>query len=237
MISGKSFAERCKWVVDPRYPDRPRFQYHTASDGDWVFVNGDYLYTMRFPVLSVKRFTFVIHNSDRPFEEPQFRYLLPHAAHVYAINTTIRHSRLTTIPLGFVDKQLPLLPLFEKPETERTIEVYMNFTAGTNTAKRNECIASFKDDPRVTIRTGLSLREYYTDLCKSKFVLCPEGTGLDTHRVYESLYFGATPVVLRNSLSHLYETLPVCTVNSWSDPFVHPPLKQIDWDINTFLTR
>jgi hypothetical protein len=135
-----------------------------------------------------------------------------------------------------VDKQLPLLPLFEKPETDRTIEVYMNFTAGTNTAKRNECIASFKDDPRVTIRTGLSLRDYYTDLCKSKFVLCPEGTGIDTHRVYESLYFGATPVVLRNSLSHLYEKLPVCIVNSWSDPLSVPPSSTVNYDVSAFIS-
>ena len=73
------------------------------------------------------------------------------------------------------------------------------------------------------------------DLCRSKFVLCPEGTGIDTHRVYESLYCGATPVVLRNSLSHLYERLPVCIVDKWTDPFVVPEQKPIDWSIKAFL--
>lgn len=235
MISGKSFSERCKWVFDPRYPDRPEFRYHLAADGDWIFLNGDFVFRVMLPVAGVKRFVFVVHNSDRAFGESQLRYLLPHAMHIFAINTVVEHPKLTTIPLGFVDRQLPLLPLFDKPEVERDIEIYLNFTPKTNMTKRNECIAAFKDDPRVVVRSNLSLPEYYRDLCRSKFVLCPEGTGMDTHRIYESLFFGATPVVLRNSLSHLYEKLPVCIVNSWADPFVHPPLTQIGWDINTFL--
>jgi hypothetical protein len=77
--------------------------------------------------------------------------------------------------------------------------------------------------------------EYFMELCRSKFVLCPEGTGMDTHRVYESLYCGATPVVLRSSLSHLYETLPVCIVDKWTDPFFVPVGKNFDASVHKYI--
>jgi hypothetical protein len=239
MISGKSFADRCDWIVDPRYPSqRKAFHCAMAPAGDWVFVNGDYLdaFRSRIPFGYTKQYTIVVHNSDRPFGEAELRLLLPHANHIYAINTTIRHPKLTTIPLGFVDRQLPLLAEFKRPDVERTYEIYANFSTGTNVPARLECINAFKNDPRLVVRPPtLGVSEYLADLCKSKFVLCPEGTGIDTHRVYESLLCGATPVVKRNSLSHLYETLPVCIVDNWSDPFTVPTDKAFRGNIADYL--
>lgn len=238
MISGKAFSELCRWVVDPRYPSRETFSYVAAKDGDWVFLNGDYLaqFLARIPVLTTKRFTLIIHNSDLPFTEEKFMRLRQHIYHVYAINTTFRHPRLTTIPLGFADNQLEFLSSFHPEQRERDIEVYLNIKPHHNWEKRGECINAFRDDPRVVHRERVSVPEYYADLCRSKFVLCPEGTGIDTHRVYESILCGATPVVLRNSLSHLYERLPVCIVDRWTDPFTVPPQRPVSFNPVSFLT-
>lgn len=237
MISGKSFADACIRVVDPRYPNMRPFFNAQAATGDWVFVNGDVIDTIPSKMIAIsrKRFVFVVHNSDRPFGSKELGLLLPFAKHIYAINTNVQHPLLTTIPLGFVDHQLEFLEGFKCEPTERSYEIYMNFTSATNAPKRNECVDAFVDDPRVVRTKNLTLEEYYADLCRSKFVLCPEGTGMDTHRVYESLFCGATPVVLRNSLSHLYEKLPVCIVDKWTDPFVVPEQKKIDWSIKAFL--
>jgi hypothetical protein len=239
MISGKSFADLCRWVVDPRYPDRDRFSYAHAQHGDWVFVNGDVLTQFRAqcPLFSPKQFVVIVHNSDRPFGLLQLGTLLPISQHIYAINTTIEHPRLTTIPLGFVDRQLPFLETFQRTEGPRDIEIYANFTQTTNDSKRRDCIAAFKDDPRVTWRSGLSVPDYYADLCRSTFVLCPDGTGIDTHRVYEALLCGATPVVLRNSLASLYARLPVCLVDRWTDPYTVPPPQTVSFDSRSFLTQ
>lgn len=228
MISGKSFASMCKWVVDPRYPERTLFDYGKARSEDWVFINGDYIheYNRRIPLLHTKLFNIIIHNSDRSFTPEVFKSMKAFR-HIYAINTTFQHPNLTTIPLGFVDKQLPFIESFVDKTLPRDIEIYCNFTTCTNAPKRNECLAVFQNDQRVVTETNLPVAEYYNRLCRSKFVLCPEGTGMDTHRVYEALLCGATPVVLRNSLSHLYEKLPVCIVNSWTDPFYIPDNKMV----------
>jgi hypothetical protein len=236
MISGRSFAENCKWVIDTRYPNRQCFEYGKATSGDWVFINGDYIheYIRRIPIIRTKTFTVIVHNSDRPFTYETFKSM-PCVKHVYAINTTFQHPNVTTIPIGFVDKQLPFLEGFVDKTLDRDIEIYCNFTVTTNAPKRNECLAAFQNDSRVVIETDLSVIDYYNRLCRSKFVLCPEGTGIDTHRVYEALLCGATPVVLRNSLSHLYERLPVCILDSWSDPFYVPERKNFETQVHTYL--
>jgi hypothetical protein len=238
MISGIHFSELCSCVIDPRYPTRHVFTYGNAQNGAWVFVNGDYIHDLlkRMPLLHTKRFVFVIHNTDRSFGPNELRALLPYSIHIFAINTTVQHNNLTTIPIGFVDRQIPFLKGFQRQDATRDIEVYANFTTVTNSAKRQECIDVFKSDPKALFRTGLSVAEYLDDLSRSKFVLCPEGTGLDTHRVYESLLCGATPVVLRNSLSTLYQKLPICIVEKWSDPFYIPVNKHFSMECSTYLT-
>lgn len=237
MISGKAFADRCKWIFDNRYPGRAIFDYNQSAQGDWVFVNGDFLHAFLRLLppaqYATKQYYIIVHNSDKPFGKSELEKLLPYSLRIYAINTTVKHEKLTTIPLGFVDRQLDLLPVFDRPNLPRDIDVYANFTVTTNTQKRMECIQSL---PNPTIRQNLSVKEYYTDLCRSKFVACPEGTGIDTHRIYESLYFGATPVVLAsNPLAWFYQRLPVCIVNSWSDTFTVPQGKQISFDITAYL--
>lgn len=238
MISGKSFSDKCKWVVDSRYPDRPVFNYLQASSGDWVFINGDYLGRVlsQLPIFPVKRFTFIIHNTDQSFDAPKLNRLVSHAKHIYAINTkTWLHPKLTTIPIGFVDRQLPFLSTFTPPSYERTIEIYMNFTIGTNMTQRNQCIETYKNDPRVVVKQNRTVPEYYDDLCRSKYVLCPEGTGIDTHRVYESILCGTIPVVLRNSLAHLYEKLPVCILDKWTDDLYEPCVDTYSFNIESFI--
>lgn len=238
MISGKAFAERCSWVQDPRYPERREFYSQLAKDGDWIFVNGDVIPVLlrKFPVLHVKRFHIVVHNSDRPFGQSELEALLPHVYHIYAANAVVSHPRLTPIPLGFRDCTLDILRDYRPDDLPRTIEVYGNFKVCNNATKRNECKNALAGDARVVWREETDFAAYLHDLCQTKFVLCPEGTGLDTHRVYEALLCGATPVVLRNALTPLYEALPVCIVDAWTDPFKVPTGKIFTPHVKSFLT-
>ena len=217
MLSGKAFAATCKWVVDHRY-GQPNYSPFEARTGDRVFINGGLVYTFvrSLPVYKRKH-VYVIHNSDQPFDEGKLTALLPTAIHIYAINTTVKHPKLTTIPLGFPDAALDFVSTFKQPNRPRDIEFYMNFSVNTNVQKRLDCYNAFKDDPRVVIKGDRTREQYYEDLCRSKYVLCPEGTGMDTHRVWEAIFCGATPVVLRNPLADLYSAYPVKSVDSWVD--------------------
>jgi hypothetical protein len=223
MISGKGFADVSTWIYDTRYRERP-FLHWGSRAGDWVFINGDHLdQFLSIRLLTPKRFNLVIHNSDKSFDADRLARTLPRALRIYAINTTVRHPQLTTIPLGFPDSGLKHIAGI-RPSADRHIEIYSNFSVGTNVVARTECLKAFENDPRVVRKdpNGRTQPEFYEDMCHSKFVLCPTGTGLDTHRIYEALACGATPVVLHSTLDHLYATLPICILNKWTDPMYVP---------------
>ncbi len=49
------------------------------------------------------------------------------------------------------------------------------------------------------------------------FALCPEGAGMDCHRTWEAILLGSIPIVNRNSISPLFERLPVVIVDDWAE--------------------
>lgn len=197
-----------------------------AKHGDRVFLNLDYLhiFLLQFSMWGAgairKKFVLVCQNSDRQFNEQRLQKLAPYALHIYSINCVIQHPMVTAIPIGFGDWSLDILPAHDKTPLERTIELYGAFTIGTNAQIRQPCYDAIKQDPRVVFQTTDTRQAFYDLIRKSKYVICPEGEGHDTHRIYESIYFGAVPVLVRgNPLTHMYDRLefPIKWVDSWSD--------------------
>jgi hypothetical protein len=63
-------------------------------------------------------------------------------------------------------------------------------------------------------------QEEYFQLAKNyKFIFCSEGNGFENHRIWECLYQGSFPVVLKTPWSHslAYLGLPILYVNSYSE--------------------
>mmetsp|Transcript_22500 Transcript_22500/g.64717 ORF Transcript_22500/g.64717 Transcript_22500/m.64717 type:complete len:289 (-) Transcript_22500:750-1616(-) len=59
---------------------------------------------------------------------------------------------------------------------------------------------------------------WYNEFTQYEFVACPAGLGIDTHRLWEALYLGVRPIVLRNEISDLYVGLPMIIVlDKWED--------------------
>lgn len=70
--------------------------------------------------------------------------------------------------------------------------------------------------PTITITDTLSHADYYKELQKHLFVVCPPGNGKDTHRVWEALYFGAIPIVEDSEMYRYFSKLfPILIVESW----------------------
>jgi hypothetical protein len=99
--------------------------------------------------------------------------------------------------------------------------VYMNFNIQTNKIKREPVYHLFKDRSWVTSdmgQNGQRFDDFIDNIYNHKFVLCPNGKGLDTHRFWESLYMGTIPIVKRDILaSELYACFPAVIVDNWED--------------------
>lgn len=105
-----------------------------------------------------------------------------------------------------------------KIKIERDKLLFLNFNKSTNPHQRDfiEKIISrnFKIDPNPL--TEMSL--FYKNLQEHKFSICPPGNGKDTHRAWESLFFGCIPIVEKNNMNDFYaQYFPFLVIDRWSN--------------------
>ncbi len=183
-----------------------------------MFINIDYIrsFLSSIPPWGIqKKFILACQNADTEFNARWLAKLRPYALQIYTINCVIQDPILTTIPIGFGDWSLDIIPTVQM-NGPRTIEILAGFFVNTNSRTRQPCLDSMLKTPHAITGLTTTKQEYYGRLCISKYVVCPEGQGHDTHRVYESIYFGAIPILLKPSvLAHLYKDMPIYWVDSW----------------------
>lgn len=59
--------------------------------------------------------------------------------------------------------------------------------------------------------------DFFNTLASTKFVICPRGCGLDTYRMWDSLYLGCVPIVVKFSGYEKLSGLPILWVDKWQD--------------------
>ena len=136
-------------------------------------------------------------------------------------NVAYNHQDLIPIPLGVTQlfsKNL-LINNFSSIEKDLKInKLYINMQKNTNRTLRGNLKEYFSKFEWVEIdEPNLTLEDYLTKLRKYKFILCPQGNGIDTHRIWESLYAGSTPVVVKNQAHSNLKNLPIIFVDRFED--------------------
>lgn len=145
-----------------------------------------------------------------------------HKALKHTIDTWYTTNKQTSSVRGFplgVCELTPLRPLWKAmnlPKENRNL-VYMNFTMNTNPTERQLVWDMFKDKSWVTAGQPLPQDEFYKELRHHRFCLCPSGNGIDTHRLWESIYVGTIPIVKHNLVHSDWRELPILFVNDWSE--------------------
>jgi hypothetical protein len=99
--------------------------------------------------------------------------------------------------------------------------VYMNFNISTYPKERQSVFNLFQDKEWVTkgsIENTLEGRgKFLQDIRNHTFVLCPRGNGIDTHRLWETLYMESIPIVKKDIALTDFEDLPICFIDSWEE--------------------
>ena len=135
----------------------------------------------------------------------------------FAINTDIISEKLQPIPLGianYYEKNLNLshfekLQFVESYYSKKDYLMYISFNISTNIDAREPVYNYFRDEPWVKYAESEKIENYLEDLNKANFVLCPIGNGIDTHRIWETLYAGAIPILEKNVHNLSFQNLPI----------------------------
>jgi len=149
----------------------------------------------------------------------------------FTINKEHTDPHLHSLPLGITNNCTdsdvhPILGnvdiMLDVMSRERTLKnlVYMNFTIETSPEERRRIYNMFDGKPWVTTQPFiLSLegrKQFLENIRNHRFVLCPRGNGVDTHRLWETLYMGSIPIVVRHTALAEFQDLPICWIDNWS---------------------
>lgn len=97
---------------------------------------------------------------------------------------------------------------------------YLNFNVNTFIERRT-VLEMFRSQNWVTFgdinNTLEGRKKYLQEIKSSKFIFCPRGNGVDTHRIWEALYMGSIPIVKYHKTHHLLTDLPILFIRDWSE--------------------
>lgn len=169
------------------------------------------------------KFVLVSHNSDGEIREnTEVLNILQNSKleKWYGQNICFQHAKLRFIPIGIANSQwihgnlhnFENILLNNKPNN-----VYFNFNIHTNINKRVYCYESLKH--KLQWLDNVSAHDNIIRLSTYKFCICPEGNGVDTHRLWEALYLKIIPIVIRSEFTNILEKnkIPLVILNNWDE--------------------
>jgi hypothetical protein len=148
----------------------------------------------------------------------------------YTINKDTNKENVVSLPLGITNNtnesdlhpvygNLDSMIMVMNEDVEITNLVYMNFNIHTYPQERKIVWDLFKDKEWTTIGKIVNTIEGRTNFLREikshTFVLCPRGNGIDTHRLWETLYMGSIPIVKKHNGYKEFYDLPICFVDDW----------------------
>ena len=150
----------------------------------------------------------------------------------WGVNKMTNKPNVFTIPLGITNDtdESPVHRIFGNTDCmiqvmNENVEiknlVYMNINIGTYPQERQLVWDLFKDKSWITVgNIEISIEgrtKFLRNIKEHVFVLCPRGNGLDTHRLWETLYMNRIPIVRRDIGYKEFEDLPICFINDWNE--------------------
>jgi hypothetical protein len=208
-----------------------------------------FCYSHRIKELSSKihlfknKFALITHNSDGEIKnESEIINILncPNLDKWYAQNICFENPKLYFLPIGIANSQWEHgnINIFNNKvikfnSCNKTKNIYFNFNIDTNKSKRSICFNSLKY--KLTWLDNISPSDNIIRLSQYKFCICPEGNGVDTHRLWESLYLKTVPIVIKSDFTNILQknNVPLVILNSW-DELDEKKINYNEHDFNNF---
>jgi hypothetical protein len=165
---------------------------------------------------------------------PDKQGLPPNFVAAYVTNNELPDRRVSNIPLGVrINKLRPLQFVRQNHSGGRPGLLYGNFALNEDHYRpgkdgrphiRAVLAEQFADAPWAKLEINSeqqnaddSLINFYSEISSHKFVLSPEGNGIDCYRTWECLYLGAIPIVMVSPCMSTFGQLPILFTNDYSE--------------------
>lgn len=221
-LSGDAFRAYCDYVFDE---EDSSLNPLAVQPNSTIFVKTDYLgrFFQQIHPRIPHKYILVSHNSDCSAPGDYVQFLEDEKLIAwFAQNVGATHPKLHPIPIGIANRywghgngQIVKNVQSSKPSHKHLL--YLNFAIGTFPQERQLVHSLLAHAPFSYHASSKKFKDYLRDLASCKFIASPRGNGLDTHRLWESLYVGSYPIVKSSSLDPLYADLPVVIVNDWTE--------------------
>lgn len=231
IITGEKFITVAEMTYSLNFPHDlnkipSTFGYCKLKDHNIVYTHTMYIKPL-FEALKSHTclFTVLSHNCD--VNVTRDIVIPPNVRKWFTTNVNASDERLESLPIGLenkrwfpqVKKKEQMMLKLQEPRTYRNL-VYMNFNIQTNPSERLPVFDHFRYRSWTTTQlfnNGQMFDNYIDQIYNHKFVVCPEGNGMDTHRTWETLYMGSIPIEKRNLNNRFYTDLPICFVDDWKE--------------------
>jgi hypothetical protein len=198
-----------------------------------------------FPIMTQNpnaRRRVVTHNSDISIDATLASFRPSNIPVWYAVNSTHPDPNIVPVPLGIANSHCTITTKIHHikqldTKGERSKLLYINHRPSTYPIERQPLMDLFvareaKGESWFTIgsnrkgntendRGGGSsddvIMSFLTEMIQHKFVLCPRGNGLDTHRLWEALYSRTVPITRYEDGHRNFTDLPILFVSDWSE--------------------
>lgn len=226
-VSGVGLARFCNKKYKPTNIDH---SFDTVVEpNDLWFIKRDFLSEF-FYILSRSNFpdiSVVTQHSDYEVDDSIIAQKPNCVKTVFGPNNICIREDSVPVPLGLgppFGHGAPMAENIKRTQTkgERNKLLYVNFRPHTFPSERIPLLTRFSQSEYKWATIGkvdstfYEFDEYLSDLTSHKFSLCPRGNGIDTHRLWESLYARTIPVVKYHPAHRSFKNLPILFVDDWS---------------------
>jgi hypothetical protein len=141
----------------------------------------------------------------------------------YAQNVIFTHPKLFCLPIGIANScwahgDINLLRKVAMRGETKTRDFYFYFNVDTNNVARNTC-KNMLEKKGLTFGNPTKYEIYLLELSQCKYAICPEGNGVDSHRLWECLYLGVIPIMVRGGVftERFGAAFPCIIYDNWAE--------------------
>lgn len=151
--------------------------------------------------------------------------------HWFACHANIVHPKIRALPLGTNDTVLDKISVLKEKNLPKDKLVYLNCRVDSNPQERLAAYSTgyslgwdMGHHPNYLDKIGRREHDndtyqdiFLNEVARHKFVICCQGAGVDSYRLWEGLYLNSIPIIKKNQVMTKNWNLPILEVENWSD--------------------